>query len=180
MTEFVGEDFDRVSGDTEVVGDRGSLFTYTVYVQRSLGMRGGQVARRVDETLADRRGWTRGAVRFQRLSEGGTTPVLLAEPDAVDALCAPLDTAGEVSCCIHGRVVLNAVRWRRAVPHWPKGAGRLLSYRQMVINHEWGHRIGKGHGSCSGARSRAPVMMQQTYGLGECRANSWPLESELP
>lgn len=176
--EFAGRKFRPASGRSGILGSGGPLFTYTVYVEEGIGFRPGDVARRVDHTLADGRGWTRaGTVRFERLERDGTTPVLLARPETVDALCAPLDTAGEVSCCIHGRVVLNVVRWRTAVPHW---TGSVRSYREMVVNHEWGHRIGKGHGSCSGPGARAPVMQQQTYGLASCLENSWPLDSELP
>jgi hypothetical protein len=177
LTEFANTSFRKARGKTEVAGFGGPLFTYSVYIQEGIELSTLDVARRIDHTLADERGWTRkGTVRFQRV-EDGTTPVLLCRPDVVDALCAPLDTAGEVSCCIHGRVVLNVVRWRQAVPHWK---GNIRSYREMVINHEWGHRIGKGHGSCPGAGKKAPVMQQQTYGLQTCVENSWPLDSELP
>jgi hypothetical protein len=176
IVEFAGKEFRKVPGGSDVLGDAGTLYTYTVYVQRGIDLDPRSVAKRIDATLGDERGWTRGGrVRFQRI-ESGTTPVLLAKPDIVDVLCSPLDTAGEVSCCIHGRVVLNVRRWREAVPHW---TGSVRSYREMVINHEWGHRIGKGHGTCAKDGARAPVMMQQTYGLQGCRENSWPLDSEL-
>jgi hypothetical protein len=177
MPEFAGKEFRMAEGRSEVMGSSGPLFTYSVFVQKGLGFRVTDVARRVDRTLGDERGWTRGGgVRFQR-TEDGTTPVLLCAPDVVDALCAPLDTAGEVSCCIHGRVVLNVKRWRSAVPHWTR---TTRAYREALINHEWGHRIGKGHGYCPGPGQRHPAMMQFTYGLQGCKENSWPLDSEIP
>ena len=82
-----------------------------------------------------------------------------------------------MSCCQGRKVVINVLRWKAAVEHW---TGSAASYRQMLINHEFGHRIGKGHENCSGQRELAPVMQQQTYGLQGCRANSWPLDHELP
>ena len=143
----------------------GPLFKYQLLIQHGLKVQRKSVAAQIDFVLSDKRGWTRGNSRFQ-----------LAAPDMVDYLCAPLKTEGQVSCCMGRRVVFNILRWRNAVPHW---TGSVWTYRQMVVNHEFGHRIGKGHGTCPGPGNRAPVMQQQTYGLQGCRANSWPLESEL-
>jgi Protein of unknown function (DUF3152) len=39
-------------------------------------------------------------------------------------------------------VALNADRWREAVETWP---GTLLEYRQMLVNHEVGHLLGRHH-----------------------------------
>lgn len=179
LVEYAGEPFWKVKVGTPgpVVGRSGPLYQYAVYVQQGLGLHRARVARRIDVTLADARGWTRGAVRFQRVAENANTDVLVAAPDTVDMLCAPLSTLGEVSCCQGRKVVINVRRWKGAVPHW---TGSVTSYRQMLINHEVGHRIGMGHRYCGGAGQQAPVMQQQTYGLQGCRANQWPLEHELP
>lgn len=170
-----GLPFLRVLGRSARVGT-GKLFTYTVYVERGLGSPA-EFAQRVDEILADKRGWIRGGkVAFQRVPKDASTQVVLASPDTVDRLCAPLNTEGKVSCSVGTKVVINSVRWKVGVPHW---TGTVKTYRQMVVNHEMGHRIGKGHGFCSGPGKRAPVMQQQTYGLQGCQANSWPLAGEL-
>ena len=63
-----------------MVGDDGPLYQYTVYVQRGLGLHRARVADRIDVTLADERGWTRGKVRFQRVAEGAETDVLVSAP----------------------------------------------------------------------------------------------------
>jgi Protein of unknown function (DUF3152) len=173
---FAGKRFYRVPGTTKIAGTRGSLFTYTVYIQRGLGIWPVRAAERIDATLADARGWTRGAVRFQRRETGAGTTVLIADPEVTDAICAPLQTEGKVSCCRDRYVVLNVERWRNGVPHWPRG---IVTYRQMLINHEFGHRIGKSHERCPATGRKAPVMQQQTYGLQGCQANSWPLVHEL-
>jgi len=163
-----------------VAGKRGPLFRYQVFVEKGLVAEPALVAGVIERTLRDNRGWTRGSVRFQRVAEGADTDVYLARPDTVDKLCVPLDTQGEVSCCVGRNVVFNWKRWKHAVPHWrPDAAGRLRTYREMVINHEFGHRIGNGHRFCPYPGARAPVMQQQTYGLQGCLANPWPLESEL-
>ena len=176
---FGGKSFYKVLGTSPVAGTGGPLYTYTVYIQKGLGLPRLKTAERIDKTLADPRGWTRtGRVRFQRVEAGAGTDCFLAAPDQVDYLCQPLDTAGEVSCCIGRNVVLNVKRWREAVPHWE---GSLLSYRQMVISHEFGHRAEQHHRYCvdSPVPGVCPVMQQMTYGLQGCRENSWPLDAEV-
>ena len=74
-------------------------------------------------------------------------------------------------------VVINQLRWTRASPAWNRAGRSLRGYRHMVVNHETGHWLGRGHASCHG-RGRAPVMMQQSKGTGGCRFNPWPLPRE--
>lgn len=176
--EYEGSKFWKLCFDTPgpIMGTHGPLFKYSVFTEQSLKVRRIATVKRIDATLADARGWTRGAVRFQRVAEGADTDILLCGPNTVDRLCAPLQTHGEVSCCQGRKVVLNYLRWVNAVAHW-KGSG--TTYRQMLINHEMGHRIGKNHAKCQAPGQRAPVMQQQTYGLQGCRENSWPLNDEL-
>ncbi len=49
----------------------------------------------------------------------------------------------------------------------------------MVVNHETGHWLGKGHARCPGKGRLAPVMMQQSKGTHGCRFNPWPTAAEL-
>jgi hypothetical protein len=49
----------------------------------------------------------------------------------------------------------------------------------MVVNHETGHWLGLGHAGCPGRGRLAPVMMQQSKGLGGCRFNPFPTSREL-
>ena len=110
-------------------------------------------------------------VAFARTDGPAQIQLTIASPVLVDRLCYPLDTGGWLSCRNGDRVILNARRWATGVPAY---AGHLDDYRAYLVNHEVGHRLGHGHVGCPGAGAPAPVMMQQTKGIGACTRNPWP------
>ena len=67
--------------------------------------------------------------------------------------------------------MLNVARWAHGVPNY---GAPLAAYRQYMINHETGHRLGRGHELCPGPGQPAPVMQQQTLGLHGCTPYAWP------
>ncbi len=158
-------------------GGDGRVVRWSLQAEQGLDVDLDELARVVRSTLADRRGW-RGAdgIRFVhvpawRVARGEPVQIriALASPQTTDRLCAPLQTRGEVSCWQGGRVVLNSRRWLTGAPAYE---GRLADYHTYLVNHEVGHGLGYGHEECAGAGRRAPVMMQQTLGVGRCW--SWP------
>ncbi|WP_406080680.1 DUF3152 domain-containing protein [Micromonospora sp. NBC_00858] len=155
-------------------GDSGRLLRYRVVVERDIrGLPVTDVAASVSATLNDPRGWTAGgAWRLRRVGAGAPVDftIYLATPGTRDALCQDVPD-GYTSCRNGDRVVLNVARWVEAVPGY--GAG-LASYRQYMVNHEVGHRLGRGHERCPERGRPAPVMQQQTLGLHGCVANAWP------
>ena len=161
-----------VPGSTKASGP-GPVRRYTVSVEGGLGIDAAAFAAEVDATLADTRSWRRaGALALRRVDSGPTElRVVLASPATTDRLCRPLATAGIYSCGTGSTAVLNSMRWLRGAEAY---TGRLAEYRQYVVNHEVGHALGLHHQSCRGARLPAPVMMQQTKGVGVCLPSPWP------
>lgn len=171
LPETGSGEFVVAGGSTPAIGS-GSLTTYTVEVEREVPLAGSDISMTVDRSLADPRGWTAtGAHALARTADDGDIRILLTTPETTDQLCAPLDTRGRLSCRSGELVVLNAWRWLNGAPAY---AGDLRNYRRYLINHEVGHALGNGHVDCPGTGELAPVMMQQTLGVGDCIASPWP------
>jgi hypothetical protein len=151
----------------------GTLYRYRVEVEPATGLDPAAVAEVVDSTLGGSRGWSNGGFSFQRVSSGDVNMIVrVATPATVDRLCAPLQTNGEVSCRNGNLVVLNQVRWNTGMAAYE---GELANYRILLVNHEVGHRLGRGHVSCPAPGQPQPVMMQVYYtGMQGCEKNIWP------
>ncbi|MFJ6834790.1 DUF3152 domain-containing protein [Streptomyces sp. NPDC091209] len=175
--------FDAVPGVAKAPG-KGHKYTYRVDIEEGLGLDGALFADAVQKTLNDPRSWAHGGARtFERIYTGKPDFVItLASPGTTAEWCAKsgLDTTEDnVSCdsASTERVMINAYRWAQGSKTYGFG-DKIHSYRQMLINHEVGHRLGYGHVSCQKDGDLAPVMQQQTKFLDHdgihCLPNPWP------
>ncbi|WP_406497202.1 DUF3152 domain-containing protein [Streptomyces sp. NBC_00846] len=173
--------FEAVPGAVKAPG-RGHKYRYRIDVEKGLGLDAAFFARAVQETLNDDRSWAHdGAMTFERISSGDPDFVItLASPGTTGDWCrkSGLDTTEDnVSCdsAATERVMINAYRWAQGSSTF--GPDKLFAYRQMLINHEVGHRLGHNHVSCRTPGALAPVMQQQTKSLRiggiKCRPNAW-------
>ncbi|MGW4159587.1 DUF3152 domain-containing protein [Streptomyces sp. NPDC004788] len=174
-------EFETVPGLDKAPG-KGRTYRYRVDVEKGLGLDGTLFAQAVQKTLNDRRSWAgKGEMTFERISTGDPDFVItLASPGTTGAWCAKsgLDTTVDnVSCdsAATQRVMINAFRWAQGSVTF--GPHAMHAYRQMLINHEVGHRLGHSHVSCRTPGALAPVMQQQTKSLDidgiKCRPNPW-------
>ncbi|MER0246283.1 DUF3152 domain-containing protein, partial [Streptomyces sp. HSW2009] len=174
--------FTTVPGRDKAPG-RGEVVRYRVDVEQGLPLETELFVRAVQETLNDNRSWGNGGRRtFERVSSGDAQFVIsLASPGTTGVWCAKsgLDTTQDnVSCdsAATERIMINAYRWAQGAETFRDD--QTVIYRQMLINHEVGHRLGRGHEQCGSDGALAPVMMQQTKvlktGKATCRANAWP------
>lgn len=178
--------FTPTGGDAKAPG-RGKVLRYRVDIEEGLPLDGKLFAEAVHKTLNDERSWAHGGQRtFQRVGSGDADFVItLASPGTTATWCAKsgLDTSQDnVSCdsAATDRVMINAYRWAQGAKTY--GHDKMFAYRQMLINHEVGHRLGHNHEVCSRQGALAPVMMQQTKFLTTdgvtCRPNSWPFPTQ--
>jgi len=145
--------------------------TVRVEVEAGLEVDGERFAAMVMVTLNDARGWGGdGSMSFAWTDGAADIRVVLASPDKVDAMCAPLNTHGDYSCGRDGHAAINYTRWVRAADDF----GDRNLYRQYVINHEVGHLLGYPHVSCGGTGELAPIMQQQSVRVAPCTPNAWP------
>lgn len=145
---------------------------FIVEVERGLGVAPGVFAAAVEQALFSQKGWARHGFPLQRVGAGPASfRVTLASAETTDELCWGMQTKGRYSCWNESRAVINFTRWVKATPDY---AGAVAAYRRYAINHEVGHALGHGHQACPSAGALAPVMMQQTKGLRDCRPNPWP------
>ncbi|MFD9360130.1 DUF3152 domain-containing protein, partial [Streptomyces sp. NPDC060031] len=173
--------FDTVPGVAPSPG-KGKVIRYRVDVEQGLGLDGQLFAEAVHRTLNDDRSWGHGGTKsFERVPGGEADFVItLASPGTTGVWCAKsgLDTTVDnVSCdsASTDRVMVNAYRWAQGSTTY--GADQMLAYRQMLINHEVGHRLGHGHVNCRTPGALAPIMQQQTKSLDiggiQCKPNPW-------
>ncbi|AWZ15669.1 hypothetical protein DRB96_29270 [Streptomyces sp. ICC1] len=173
--------FDTVPGLAPAPG-KGKVVRYRVDVEQGLGLDPQLFAEAVHRTLNDDRSWGHGGTKtFERVPGGEADFVItLASPGTTGVWCrkSGLDTTVDnVSCdsASTDRVMINAYRWAQGSATY--GADEMFAYRQMLINHEVGHRLGHGHVSCQTPGALAPIMQQQTKSLDvngiQCKANPW-------
>lgn len=157
------------------VGSGDTVRRYKVQVEEGIELSERDAAVEIETILAHPRGWTAdGRNAFQLVGDGPSDfDVKIATPGTVDEICgaAGLLTRGEVNCTVGRTVVVNLKRWVLGSEQFD---GPVTEYRALIINHEVGHRLGRGHVTCGGEGKPAPAMMQQIKGLEGCRANAWP------
>jgi hypothetical protein len=117
--------------------------------------------------LADPHGWESRGYMFVYSPKGDvhialSSPATLAKSGCYD---------GRLSCAEVGgkHMKINADRWIHGSVKSKLG---LEDYRQYVISHEMGHILGHDHVKCTKKGAPAPIMMQQTLGIGDCVPNT--------
>ncbi|MFE6980081.1 DUF3152 domain-containing protein [Streptomyces griseus] len=158
---------------------KGKGSAYRVEVEDGIGVDPDRAAAGIAAVLADPRGWSHGGERsFRQVADGSAGLVIrIATPATTDRMCGAygLNTRGEVNCRGGEKVMVNLKRWQLGSPQFD---GPVAEYRALIINHEVGHWLGRGHETCPGKGRPAPAMMQQIDGLKGCVANAWPYDAK--
>lgn len=127
-----------------------------------------QIGYYVGAYLNDPNGWSKHGYVFEPVEEREQVLIRLSMASTVKRLCG----SGEnLSCAeLGGRFMyLNADRWFHGA-----SASKLSleDYRQYMVSHEMGHILGHDHTKCGCKNCKAPIMMQQTKGIGSCTPNT--------
>jgi ssRNA-specific RNase YbeY (16S rRNA maturation enzyme) len=146
------------------------LIRYTTSVDSDVNYDPRKFADEVAIYLADPEGWA----QLHTFVVGKGNTIRLSSPATIKKACGLPDT---LSCATLGgnEIWLNANRWIHgsAPSKLP-----LERYRQYMVSHEMGHLLGYDHVHCTSGP--APVMMQQTLGIGKCSPNTVVYLSQLP
>jgi len=118
--------------------------------------------------LNDPDGWASEGYFFEPVSMNQDVLIRLSTNNTVSKECG---FSKKLSCAeIGGKTIwINADRWFHGAP---KSRLPLGQYRQYLVSHEMGHILGHDHETCPCKGCRAPIMMQQTLGIGECVPNT--------
>ncbi|MFD7744784.1 DUF3152 domain-containing protein [Streptomyces sp. NPDC059694] len=161
------------------VAPKGRGSAYRVEVEDGIGVDPDRAAEEIAAVLADPRGWGHdGEHTFRQVADGSAGLVIrIATPATTDRMCGAygLRTRGEVNCRGGEKVMVNLKRWQLGSPQFD---GPVAEYRALIVNHEVGHWLGRGHETCPGKGRPAPAMMQQIDGLKGCVANAWPYDAK--
>ena len=117
--------------------------------------------------LADPDGWEEHGYRFKHVTANPDVAIRLVTPANIVKVCGLPEN---LSCAELGgkHMYLNANRWL----HGSAASKQSLDgYRQYVVSHEMGHILGYDHVKCPGG-GPAPIMLQQTLGIGQCAPNT--------
>ena len=145
------------------------LIRYTTSVDSDVDYDPRQFAEEIAIYLADPEGWA----QLHTFVVGKGKRIRLSSPHTLKKECQD----DSLSCATLGgkEIWLNANRWMHgAAP----SKLPLERYRQYMVSHEMGHSLGYEHVQCTSGP--APVMMQQTLGIGKCSPNTAIDISQLP
>jgi hypothetical protein len=141
--------------------------SYRVEVDDDVKFSAEDFTRSVQIYLADPYGWETKGYKFV-YSPRGRVVITLSSPETLSKQgCFD----GRLSCASLGgtEMRINSARWMRGSS---KSKLSLDDYRQYVISHEMGHILGFNHVKCPKKGEPAPIMLQQTLGIGECKPNT--------
>lgn len=159
------------------------MYYYTILFNKNTRVDKKTAIRKIKSILNDIRGWRKMGYNFHYIPENLVHTkgrlnfvIIFASNQFIVNTCGM--NINKLSCAdmSTNTIYINTNRWREG-----SIASKLNihNYRTYVINHEVGHILGRHHIRCrKDITSLAPIMMQQTLGIGGCTPNCWPLDWE--
>lgn len=141
--------------------------TYCVVVDDDVRYNLSKFKEEIAILLSDPDGWVARGYEFDEVPSNGKAMIHLTSPATLNANACK---NGNLSCAEMGgkHMYLNSMRWTSGAP---ESKLNLDDYRQYMVSHEMGHILGYDHVPCPGPGIPAPIMLQQTLGIGKCSPN---------
>jgi hypothetical protein len=147
-------------------------YTYDIKIPPSLNLRESLIINKIIDTLNDPQGWAKFGYHFYYNPNKKTDFIIKIVPNKTIKKICKFDG---LSCCDLSTniIYLNLENWKKGSK---KSKLSLDEYRCYQITHECGHIIGKGHLKIEDFKpgTKAPVMIQQTLGIGNLKPNCYP------
>lgn len=142
--------------------------TYICVVDADVNYSQSEFTKEVKAYLADKHGWISRGYSFREVKANPRCVIHLSSPRTIREVgCSD----PSLSCAEMGgkHLHLNAMRWTTGAK---QSELPLKEYRQYMVSHEMGHILGFDHVTCPAPGAPAPIMMQQTLGIGSCKPNT--------
>ena len=114
--------------------------------------------------VADPDGWESKGYSFVHVQKNPDIVIHLSSVEGLKKVgCDPKLNCAEMN---GKHIHVNADLWSGKTQN--KSQLQLVDNRQYILSHEMGHILGYGHVKCPGVGNLAPIMLQQTKGIGAC------------
>lgn len=142
------------------------IVKYTIRVDPDLSNRPSVFIKHVRDIL-EKTGWVK-VIKGLHFVYTDIKPDLLIRLSSQNTIKKTCPSIGNGLSCFDGytnNILINEYNWTHGVKQ------PIKTYRQYVILHEVGHFLGLDHLKCECNNCPAPIMMQQTLGIGKCSKN---------
>ncbi len=139
-------------------------YTYSCVIDSGVYTNPRTFAKWVAIYLADPDGWESKGYTFSFVTKNPQILIHLTTTKGLVVVgCDPA-----LNCAVmNGKdIYINFDLWSGKTAN--KSQLNLMEYRQYILSHEMGHILGYGHVKCPGVGQLAPIMLQQTKGIGAC------------
>jgi hypothetical protein len=143
------------------------VIRYSVVIDPDVRFSKKEFARDIAIYLSDPNGWESKGYEFEEVESNPEVVIHMTSPAGL----LKVGCEADLSCAELGgkHMRVNSMRWTTGAE--PSKLD-LANYRQYLVSHEMGHILGHDHTKCPGPGQPAPVMMQQTRGVGKCKPNT--------
>lgn len=158
---------------------------YTIIIDPKYKLKKYKIIDKIVDVVNDRRGWKKLGYKFNYIDYDDYLEnksdislfdfiIMFKSNEEINNICH----FDGLSCADtqKNEIYLNIENWKKGSK---KSKLSLDLYRTMVTCHEIGHILGRDHVEPGKKNTKISVMAQQTLlGIGHCKPNCWPLNSD--